>query len=109
MTEETNKASGADDSPLLAVTVAANMIRDRCPCPTSCDDCEISRALRDARAAVSDLIAERDALLEKVKLLAKWFPTDDDLAMAGWHANDIAEACDSYESATAIIAKCENK
>ena len=70
---QTTTPSGAEDSPLLAMTVAANMIRDRCPCPcpTSCEDCDISRPLRQARAAVAALIARNAELEAQNLILAK--------------------------------------
>lgn len=64
--------SAAPNAPMSAaqvmqeMTVAANIIRDACPCadPVSCDDCDISRPLRDARTAVAAM-AEREAALAK--------------------------------------------
>lgn len=92
---------------MMAMTVAANIIRDACPCtdPVSCDDCDISRPLRDARTAVAAM-AEREAAL--VARIAK---LEESFARAGLNAREAQtkahEATIALSTAKAEIARLE--
>jgi hypothetical protein len=61
-------------------------------------------AERDANAR---LIAAAPDLLAALKRLCTQFPTDADMAEAGWANDAINEACAAYDAARAAISKAE--
>ena len=51
------------------------------------------------------LIAAAPDLLEALTRMCQVFPTDVDMAEAGWNAREIDDACNAYDAARAAIAK----
>jgi hypothetical protein len=62
---------------------------------------------KQARHAAAELAAEHEAgvaqLVEALEKLKKYFPTDDDMHLAGWDQVDIDEACNAYDAARAAL------
>lgn len=49
--------------------------------------------------------AGRAELLEALRVVCSQFPTDFDMAAAGWNPEEIEEACTAYDFARAAIRK----
>jgi hypothetical protein len=62
---------------------------------------------RDTRHAAAELAAAHEArlaeVLEALARMCRNFPTDSDMAEAGWTAREISDACDAYDAAQALV------
>ena len=55
-------------------------------------------------AAIMNLPCKLPALAKALTRLCRVFPTDGDMAEAGWAASEIRAACDAYDAARAALA-----
>jgi hypothetical protein len=62
---------------------------------------------KSARHAAAELAAAHEArlaeVLEALARMCRNFPTDSDMAEAGWTAREISDACDAYDAAQALV------
>lgn len=54
-------------------------------------------------AATASHAAEVEALTKAAQRLCRSFPTDDDMAAAGWGRAEIDEACNAYDALRAAL------
>ena len=55
------------------------------------------------RAATASHAADVEALTKAAQRLCRSFPTDDDMAAAGWGRAEIDEACNAYDALRAAL------
>ena len=71
-------------------------------------DADLALAIAAEVEAIPKVAASAQ-LAKALTRLCRIFPTDGDMAEAGWAASEIKAACDAYDAARAALAKVEGE